>query len=205
MESEKKYGDQFPWKDETKRMLVIAYCHQSKWIEADNLFAEEFEDRNRTLETMAMEFFLLGRKAEAGRICIGKQLEAREKILELLATSYYHEKKWYEAKKFLIELLDYDTEEKLRLERMHTVAEISFANGDLEDAKIWCTKSVQGRLAILGKRHYLFYQSVNFLAQIYDAKGEFVEAEGYKAVLAVLPPGLQGNPPQIVKLIGRMC
>ncbi len=126
---------------------------------------------------------------------MGKQFEAREKILELLATSYYHEKKWYEAKRFLVELLDYDMEEKLRLERMHTLAEICFAKGDLEDAKIWCTKAVQGRLTILGKRHYLFYQSVNFLAQIYDAKGEFVEAEGYKAVLAVLPPGLQGNTP----------
>lgn len=193
VESQKKYGEQFLWRDETTKMLAIAYCHQAKWTEADVLFAEDFKERSRTIETLAMGFFLLGKKEEAGKICLGKQFEAREKIVELLATSYYHEKKWGKAKIFLIELLEYEMEEKLRLERMHTLAEICFAAGDLEDAKTWCTKAVQGRLTTLGKRHYLFYQSVNLLAQIYDAKGEFVEAEGYKAVLAVLPPGLQGK------------
>ena len=193
VESQKKYGEQFPWRDETMRMLAIGYCHQAKWIEADKIFAEGFKERNRTMETVAMEFFLLGKKEEAGKICLGKQFEAREKIVELLATSYYHEKKWHEAKTFLIELLEYEMEEKLRLERMHTLAEICFAQGDLEDAKTWCTKAVRERLTALGKRHHLFYQSVNLLAQIYDAKGEFVEAEGYKAVLAVLPLGLQGK------------
>ena len=64
---------------------------------------------------------------------------------------------------------------------------------DYEDAKTWCLKAVQGRQTTLGKRHHLFYESVNLLAQIYDAKGDFVEAEGYKAVLKELPLGLQGT------------
>lgn len=96
---------------------------------------------------------------------------------------------------FLIfELLEWEMEEKIRFERMRALAEICFTMKELDDAKTWCMKAVQGRLGTLGKRHHLFYKSVNLLAQIYDAKGEFVEAEGYKAVLAVLPPGLQGIP-----------
>ena len=192
-ESEKKYPDGFPWQDETTKMLGIVYCRQRKWNEADKLFASEFKSRNKTLEGLAMEYFLQGKKHEAGEICLHTNFPAREKIVELLATSYYHEKNWIEANTFLHELLQYDMEEKIRLERMHLLAEINFSLKHFEVAKNWCLKAVQGRLTLLGKRHYLFYQSVNLLAQIYDAIGDVVEAEGYKAVLALLPPGLQGN------------
>jgi hypothetical protein len=43
VESQKKYCQQFPWRDETTRMLAIAYCHQAKWMEVDKLFAEGFK------------------------------------------------------------------------------------------------------------------------------------------------------------------
>jgi Tetratricopeptide repeat len=192
-ESEKKYPDGYRWKDKTTKMLAISYCHQRKWEEADRIFGTDFNGRDKTLEGLAMQYFLQGKKDEAGKICLGKKFPAREKILELLATSFYHEKKWIEASLFLSELLQYDMEEKIRLERMHTLAEIAFTQKRFEEAKTWCLKAVQGRLTLLGKRNFQFYQSVNLLAQIYDAMGDFVEAEGYKAVLAVLPPGLQGN------------
>jgi tetratricopeptide (TPR) repeat protein len=192
-ESERKYPNGCRWKDETTKMLAISYCHQRKWEEADKIFATDFNGRNKTLEELAMQYFLQGKKDEAGKICLGKKFPAREKILELLATSYYHEKKWLEASLFLSQLLQYDMEEKIRLERMHILAEIAFTQKHFEEAKTWCLKAVQGRLTLLGKRNFQFYQSVNLLAQIYDAMGDFVEAEGYKAVLAVLPPGLQGN------------
>ena len=204
-ESEKKYPNGCRWKDETTKMLAISYCHQRKWEEADKIFAINFNGRDKTLEGLAMQYFLQGKKDEAGKICLGKKFPAREKILELLATSYYHEKKWIEANLFLSELLQYDMEEKIRLERMHTLAEIAFTQKHFEEAKTWCLKAVQGRLTLLGKRHYLFYQSVNLLAQIYDALGDFVEAEGYKAVLAVLPPGLQGNFISQKRTNSRMC
>jgi len=192
-ESEKKYPNGCRWHDETTKMLAISYCHQRKWEEADKIFATNFNERDKTLEELAMQYFLQGKKDEAGKICLGNKFPAREKILELLSTSYYHEKKWIEANLFLCELIQYDMEEKTRLERMHTLAEIAFTQKHFEAAKTWCLKAVQGRLTLLGKRHYLFYQSVNLLAQIYDAMGDVVEAEGYKAVLAVLPPGLPGN------------
>jgi len=39
------------------------------------------------------------------------------------------------------------------------------------------------------------YQSVNLLAQILNATGDIVDAEAYKAQLALLPPGLHGSTP----------
>ena len=94
-----------------------------------------------------------------------------------------------------LDLMTYKTEELIRLKRTHFLAELCFKIKDYEYAKEYCLKAIQERQQILGKRHHLFYESVNLLAQILYDTGDIVEAEAYKAQLRFLPPGLQGMIP----------
>lgn len=191
--SEEKYGSRsFPWRDETIRMLAASYCQLGNWKEADDLFDKEFDGRDELMESLANEFFQREQRDGAWMICTGKEFEGKEKIMDLLATYYFRAKRWDKAKKSLIELQNYDAEENIRLQRTHMLAQVCFNNKEYEEATMWCRKTVNGRQKLLGKRHHLFYQSINLLTQICLAKGDLVEARVFQEILTELPPGLQG-------------
>ena len=190
--SEKKYGKGFQWRDETLRMRAEACIQLGKWDEASKLLDEEFEGKSKLLHALSSEFIRQGKRAEAERL-LRRDFDGRETVLTSLVTSYVQDKKWSEAQRWQLELLTYETEDSTRMERTHFLAELYFKIKDYEHAKEYCLKVSQDRQRILGKRHHLFYQSVNLLAQILYATGDIVEAEAYKAQLALLPPGLQGT------------
>lgn len=67
---------------------------------------------------------------------------------------------------------------------MHTLAEIKLALEKLNEAEEWALEAMRGRKSLFGKQHTVFFQSINLLAAIYDAKDELVEVEGYRGLLA---------------------
>jgi hypothetical protein len=91
----------------------------------------------------------------------------------------------------LLDLLKYQKEEEIKLQELHLLAKVSFNLKDYEEAEKWCLEAVKGRQSMLGKEHHLFYESVNLLTQIFQARGDHVGAKTYSAVLKDLPPGLK--------------
>ena len=195
--SEKKYGKGFQWRDETLRMRTEACIQLGKWDEASKLLDEDFEGKSKLLQSLCLEFIRQGKRAEAERL-MRRGFDGRELVLTSLITSYVHDKKWSDAHRCQLDLMTYESEDLVRFERIHFLAELCFKIKDYEYAKEYCLKAIQERQRILGKRHHQFYQSVNLLAQILNATGNTVEAEAYKAQLALLPAGLQGTSSSIL-------
>src|SRR5213078_1423026 len=94
-----------------------------------------------------------------------------------------------------LKLLKYDAEDRVRWQRIHILGKICFSLKQFKAAEEWCLIAVQGRQQTLGERHHEFYESVNLLVNISQAKGSHVEAGAYRAILANLPPGLHGRYP----------
>lgn len=112
--------------------------------------------------------------------------------VEWLAMSYLEDKKWADAKSSLHHLLNYETDENVRWQRMHMLAEACLGATEFAEAENWCLAALQGRQASMGIRHEQFYESVNLLVQIYKIMGKQVNAHEH-AVLHQLPPGLEGK------------
>ena len=189
--SEEKYLIGFTWRDQTMAMLAKSCCRVSKFDEADKLFHQSFEGRDVLMETLTKEYLERGKISEAEKIMV-REFQGRHPLLELLGGSYMQARKWKEAKNVLLELLKYDAEEKVRCQRIYLLAKICYSLRQLKAAEEWCLIAVRGTQATLGERHHQFYESVNLLVNISQAKGDHVEAGAYRAVLADLPPGLQG-------------
>lgn len=64
-------------------MLVVAYYHQAKWLEADIVFAKGLKDSDKTVATLAMEFFLLGRE-------VGGSIASENSLKRLLNYLQHH-------------------------------------------------------------------------------------------------------------------
>ena len=182
------YGPHFEWRDETLKMLVEACVNLCDWEEADIHMRKQFKGRDETMEELAMELFLRGKKDEAAKICLGgegKRFKEREAIMELLAKWYIGEKKWNDAKKVLSDLLFTEKpNEDIRQQRLHNLAEVYFALKEFENAKKCCSSVFEERKKRLGEGHVLYYQSVELLVRISEKQGDSHEAEFYKGLLA---------------------
>lgn len=194
--SEEKYlMEGFPWRDKTIWMLAKACWRISKFDDAVRFFDQRFEGRDKLMESLAKESLDLRKRSDAERILV-QEFQGKEAILDRLANSYLQDKKWKEAKNTFLNLMKYNADDSIRLQRIHMLARICFALKQYQAAEEWCLLAVRGRQTTLGKRHHQFYDSVNLLTQICKAKGDHVEAKAYMAVLRDLPLGLQGTPPK---------
>ena len=189
--SPKIYGPHFEWRDETLRMLVIACVRLGDWDEAEIHMCKQFKGREQTLEDLAMDLFLRGKRDDAAKICLGntegKRFAGREAVMELLAMSYLRDKQWNEAKRVFSELLySEQPEENIRLQRLQTLAEVHLALKDYENAQKCCMSVLDERRKRLGEGHVLYYQSVELLVQIYEktGRGDSDEAAFFKDQLA---------------------
>jgi Tetratricopeptide repeat len=188
--SEKLCGPQFPWRDEIMEMRAVTSWELGKLEKADILFNESFKGRARVMERLATESFRKGKRNSAQRL-LNKHFEGREPIMESLALSYIQDQRWTDAKRILLELFQYDTEEDIRLQRMHTIATVCFAQKDFGEAEAWCLKAIMGYQTTSGERHHVF-ESIRLLARIYDEEGANVHVDAYKTVLSDLSPGVYG-------------
>lgn len=127
----------------------------------------------------------------------GAQFDGRNELLELLAMCCWKQGKLNEAKSILLELTnarDVRYEGDLRL--IHTLAEVYMAEGDLNKAADYCFRAAKGRRSVFGKGHVLFLDSVALLVEIYDAKGDEFEAQGYEGTYLIVPISEARVPPE---------
>ena len=76
-----------------------------------------------------------------------------------------------------------DEESVSGLNAMYPLADLKFRKNQLEDAEDLALRAMDGRKRALGRSHILVCQSIDLLSQIYKAKGDLVEFEGYRDLL----------------------
>jgi ankyrin repeat protein/tetratricopeptide (TPR) repeat protein len=109
----------------------------------------------------------------------------RVDTLHMLAITCYKQGEWDEAEKYLLELIvGKDETDGRALGAMHTLAEVYMAKKNLEKAYQYCHRAVKGRRTALGRDDLLVHQSVSLLADIFEARGDPVEAEVYRGLLS---------------------
>ena len=166
------------------RMLVLIYGKTGRLTEANDLLNQEFEGRDRTIETLAAELCQERRWEEVVRI-LHHEFQARENVLERVSRAFVMDEKWGDAKGVLIELMKYGAEETMKgLERMSVLAEVCWAKGDLTDTKHWCVTAIRGEGSILEKGNPLFAQFVKILVQVCEAQEDAEGAAEYKGLLS---------------------
>jgi ankyrin repeat protein len=111
----------------------------------------------------------------------GSQFDGRDELLELLAIACWKQSKCAEAEVILLEIVkDKEERQTHTLRLLHALAEVYLAKNDLNLAENFCLKALKGRGSVLGRTHILFQDSVTLLVEIYEAKGDAFEAQGYK-------------------------
>jgi ankyrin repeat protein len=134
----------------------------------------------------------------------GDQYHWKEETLALLATAYRHQKKWDLAEEILVNFVDERTREERNQDALdinHELAELYLAKGDLEAAETHGVRAVNGRKRGLGNKHDLFYESVRLIIAIYEAKGDKMEADGYRPLL---PPDHLNKEREEIEQLSRM-
>ena len=91
--------------------------------------------------------------------------------------------RWDDAERILCETIESESAHEPDTE--YTLAEVYLSKGDYDKAIKLCDKI----LRTLGDDHVLFYMSLSLLAQIYEAKGDAIEAKLHRDLL---PPGIEG-------------
>ena len=113
-------------------------------------------------------------------------LQTRRDLQSKAGIAYFQQEKWTDAKKHFLSVAgaEEDGMSDLRcFEAEHYLAKIHLQENDLDGAEKRCLVASTGRRRILGKSHALWHESIALLVEIYTAKGDPVEADGYAALL----------------------
>ena len=131
---------------------------------------------------------------------MSREFDGKERVLELLVESFVQDKKWTKAKRYLVELLNYEAAESIRFKRMLTLAQVCLANGEYLESESWCLRAqaLQGKVTSPRNSQYLHYELVALLAQIWKARGNHDEAQAYTQILSESQPGLEGTSKLII-------
>jgi hypothetical protein len=171
--SEALEGQQFEGRSEMLQMLALSLSRQKKWSET----------------------FLL----------LQQMFIRREEIMEEIATVCREEGDWDQARRILMDLWNHPAETRdtnarslQRVRLRHAIAAVYFGLKDYANAEQWCHKAANERMAMVGMKDPLFYESVFLLREIYRLRGDTEEAEAY---CALLPSEYVGKfPPYLVTM-----
>jgi tetratricopeptide (TPR) repeat protein len=178
-------GGNFPWKDETLRMLTSCYYHQSKWEEAEEMLPVQFKGRDELVGEIVKSYCYhqMWENAENVVRCF-VAFEKKRTIVVYVATSYLRHKMFDEAQRILNENMEEGMEDTLEGSNMlHTLAEVYFSSKEFDKALNYCRQAVRGRRTAVGNYHILYYQSMRLRVEIYKCTGESDEAEICKKFL----------------------
>jgi len=174
--SEARYGPgttgEFDNRDELLGLLVTTYCRLREWTPAEEIV--------RTME-----------------------FEGRGEAVKTLVWCYCEEKKWTEGERILTQtqtplpsespLRDTDFQDRDSggpdIETMEMFAEVYRGKGDYDKAIKMCDGILQ---SVQDDEHIQFYLAISALGQIYELKGDIIEATLHKDLL---PPGIEGSLP----------
>lgn len=162
-------------------MSVVVCIRLRDWEETDKYVHQQFKGRDQTLEDLAMDYYLHGKRDDAREICLSTKFEGREAILQLLATFYVREKQWKEAKRVLSGLLfTAQPHDNIRHQRLQSLAEVYMALKEFENAVKCCNCVFEERQKLLDA---LYYQSVGLLVRAKEKLGDTHVAAFYKTLL----------------------
>jgi len=176
-------GRDFDWIEETISMLVEVYFRLQKWTQVNELVNQKFDGRDVVLEKTGNKFCQERRWNDCERL-LRYDFEGKENVMIRVARSYIGNQKWDDAKKHLVDLMAFQSESTTAgLERMYILADVCWTKKDLDDARYWCLRAVQGKHTLLDKSHALFFQFISLLVRICQAQGNNIEANAFKALL----------------------
>lgn len=145
-------------------------------------YGEEFESRDELLGLLVTTHCRL-HEWDCAEEVVANQFEGRDEAVKTLVWCYCEEGKWDEGERILCHTID--SESPCDIETNEMFAEIYRGKGDYEKA----TKSCDNILQTVGDDHIQFYLSLSLLAQVYEAKGDTIEARLHRDLL---PPGIEG-------------
>ena len=187
-------GRDFDWVEDTISMLLEVYFRLNKWTQVHDMLSQTFENRDVVLEKLGNKFCQERKWNDVERL-LRYDFEGKENVMIRVARAYIGNQKWDDAKKHLVTLMKFQSESTtVGLERMYILADVCWTKKDLDDARYWCLRAVQGKDTLLDKSHALFFQFISLLVRICQAQGNNIEANAFKALLASSSTGTTPYP-----------
>jgi len=125
-------------------------------------------------------------------------LQQRCVVRENFELEYKKLDKWTRMETVLEDLYSKDCPtvyEKETLEMMYDISNFAFRTQDAQSkAEKWCLRAMHGITNTLGKKSEMFHVCVGLMIEIYEAKGDTVEADGYRKMLQSTPKLLYDSP-----------
>jgi lipopolysaccharide biosynthesis regulator YciM len=183
-----KFGEHYEGKQRTLDMLISAHCERNKWEEAENLILKhtDAQTRDQGLGGLALRCSKESHWNMAKDILLKHtSFEGRDKTLKLVASLCYQNGELRVAEELLREHVKCMMENDVQcLESLHILADLYLQMGELELAVTHGKRALEGRKKTVGRRHRLFLESVLLIVEIYIAKGDIIEADGYTALVS---------------------
>jgi tetratricopeptide (TPR) repeat protein len=176
--------------------LGIACFEQRKWDQAqayfnmvpngnDMLLKNFIQTGNRKADLLDRESACVHFE-KALAMSTDLPFQTRRDLHSKAGIAYFQQEKWADAKEHFLAVAEVgeDSVADLRcFEAEHYLARIHVQEADLDGAEKRCLAASTGRWRILGKSHALWHESIALLVEIYTAKGDPLEADGYAALL----------------------
>jgi hypothetical protein len=106
--------------------------------------SQQFQDRDQTIENLAMDYYLRGKLHDTATICTIATFKGCDAILQLLATFYFSHKQWKDTQKILSALLSMAQGDKdVHHKRLQMLAEVCFALGMPRNIVLPCSRTVR--------------------------------------------------------------
>ena len=193
-EVEEALSTRFEGRDEVLRSLTQEYSVEGKLDEAVEVLnrEKEFEGRDETIRRIAEDLCRQKKWAEAVKFTQLKFV-GREGPLEVVAAGFQQTGMWAKATSILKELLDLQIPRSLSssTETMHALANSYLHQKDFMNAVEWCKDTQLLRIRTVGRKHILFYQTLNLRARIARQRGDSEEADSLR--LLIPPHILEGT------------
>jgi tetratricopeptide (TPR) repeat protein len=171
---------EFDNRDELLGLLVTTYCRLREWTPAEEIVRTmEFEGRGEAVKTLVWCYCEEKKWTEGERILCLTQTQTQTQTplpsdLPLRNTSDFQDR-------------DTETGSGPDIETMEMFAEVYRGQGDYDKAIKMCDGILQ---SVQDEECIQFFLAISALGQIYELKGDIIEATLHKDLL---PPGIEGN------------
>lgn len=179
---------QFKGRDHILEMAVSSCCEQGEWDLAEMLTLKDAQPEGRARKLSALAEACCRKNNWEGVFRIISnyaEFPRKDEVLWKWISVCREQKRWNETIGFLQELLRWkQINDPQAAEALFALAEVHLARGDFKSAEEYCRKTEELRRRTLGRRHVLWEECVYLFARISNAKGEYIRADGYMAMLS---------------------
>lgn len=152
---------------------------------SETRYGSEFENRDELFGLLVTTHCRL-HEWDCAEEIVATEFEGREEAVKTLVWCYCEEGKWDEGERILCSTINSENPSDVEINEMF--AEIYRWKGNYDKA----IKSCDNILQTVEDDHIQFYLSLSLLTQIYEAKGDKIEARLHKDLL---PSGIEGHHP----------